>query len=82
MKPLPNPLSGDSSLTHESKRTIGENLRRIFKAAAQGRATTTNDNVKKHGCFSISKQIERRNWRNHAEDPIRTMMFLASWCHT
>jgi|UniRef100_A0A2N9EC73 hypothetical protein len=76
----PQQLSGDSSLTQESKRTVGEKFRQAYEVAiiaiAKNRVWEACTNL------PISKEIERRKWSHHAEDPIRTLMFLGSWSHT
>lgn len=75
----PHNLSNDGSLTHESKRTIGEKLKQAIDAAMDAMA---RNELGKGNSLLFSKEIERRNWSHHAEDPIRTMMFLGSWSHT
>lgn len=78
----PQHLSGDGSLAQESKRTVGEKFRQVYEVAII--AMAKNGAWEYGGCTSlpISKEIERRKWSYHAEDPIKTLMFLGSWSHT
>ncbi|KAK2649421.1 hypothetical protein Ddye_016910 [Dipteronia dyeriana] len=72
--------SGDGSLAHDSKRTIGEKLRQAYDAAV---VAVAGDRVQQPGrSRSASRGLERRKSGYCAEDPIRTMMFLGSWNHT
>jgi hypothetical protein len=75
----PQHVSGDGSLTQDSKRTVGEKLRQAYEVA---RIAVAENRVWEGCSLPISKEIERRRWSYHAEDPIRTMMFLGSWSHT
>jgi hypothetical protein len=75
----PQHLSGEGSLAQESKKTVGENLRLAYEVA---RIAVAKNRVWEGCSLPISKEIERRRWSYHAEDPIRTMMFLGSWSHT
>ncbi|KAB1202939.1 hypothetical protein CJ030_MR8G002066 [Morella rubra] len=75
----PEQLSGDGSMTQESKRTHGEKLVQAYEAAT----TAMNKYGAWEGCgLPISREIERRKWSSRAEDPIRTLMFLGCWNHT
>lgn len=86
----PHSISSDhASLTHESKRTFGagEKLKLQARDAARNVGVVCNGNTCTTTRRSISrlwfsKENERRNWSYVAEDPIRTLMFLASWGHT
>ncbi|OWM63514.1 hypothetical protein CDL15_Pgr019463 [Punica granatum] len=70
--------SGDSSLTHETKRTIRERLKQAYEAAVISVATPDHQTTR----IPISKEIERRKTGHRVEEPIRTIMFLGSWSHT
>ncbi|KAK8614564.1 hypothetical protein V6N13_068364 [Hibiscus sabdariffa] len=78
----PQSLSGDhnNSLMAESKGTIREKLKQVCEAAMDVMAK--NGVQRGHNRVPISKEIERRSSNHHAEEPIRTMMFLGSWSHT
>lgn len=75
----PQHISGDGSLNQDSKRTVGEKLRQAYEVA---RIAVAETRVWEGCSLPISKEIERRRRSYHAEDPIRTMMFLGSWSHT
>ncbi|CAL5433225.1 unnamed protein product [Camellia sinensis] len=87
----PQNFSGDSSLIHESKRTIGEKFRQVYEKAIVSmigneipmRSRSDRDYKCRYDRL-FSREIERQkgNWRYGVEDPIRTMMFLGSWSHT
>ncbi|KAJ1412633.1 hypothetical protein SESBI_20364 [Sesbania bispinosa] len=68
-------ISGESSLADESKRSIGEKLHHVYKAAMD-MVAITNDASKQ------SMFLNQRWSSHHAEDPIRTLMFLGSSSHT
>lgn len=72
-------VAGESSLTHDSKRTIGEKFRQAYEAAMVAAA---GDGVQRGCNVFINRGIERRKPSYRAEDPIRTIMFLGSWSHT
>ncbi|KAJ4727646.1 Histidine--tRNA ligase [Melia azedarach] len=74
-------ISGESSLGHDSKRTIGEKIRQAYEAAM---VAVGGDHGVQRGRSgrSINRGTERRKSSYRAEDPIRTMMFLGSWSHT
>lgn len=78
----PQNLSDDTSLMGEvlSERTIQERLKQVCQAAMDARVR--NGVQREQRSYLISKEIERRNESYYTEDPIRTMMFLGSWCHT
>ncbi|KAJ9187753.1 hypothetical protein P3X46_003175 [Hevea brasiliensis] len=82
----PHSISSDhASLIHESKRTfgVGEKLKlQACDAARNGIVSKANTAITSSGSRRFSKENERRKWSYFAEDPIRTMMFLASWGHT
>ncbi|PSR94768.1 Homeobox protein [Actinidia chinensis var. chinensis] len=84
----PQNLSSESSLVHESKRTIGEKFWQICEAARVAVAEN-NRPLKRKGKgnppISFPREMERRNGNRGyrgLEDPIRTVMFLGSWSHT
>lgn len=85
-KMKPHSLSGDhASLTHESKRTFGvaEKLKLQACDAGRNNGVVGKGNTSTSSCsLMFSNENQRRNWSYVAEDPIRTMMFFASWGHT
>ena len=77
----PQQFTGDGSVGKESKTTLGEKLRQACEAALVSMAGF-GSNQNRRRSLLIPKDIERRRGTHHAEDPIRTMMFLGSWSHT
>ncbi|KAH7578370.1 hypothetical protein JRO89_XS01G0373500 [Xanthoceras sorbifolium] len=68
-------VSGDGSLTHDSKRTIGEKLRHAYEAAV---VAVAGDQVQQAGrSRSASRGFERRKSGYHVEDPIRIMILIS-----
>nr|KYP51028.1 hypothetical protein KK1_027241 [Cajanus cajan] len=65
-------VSGEGSLAKESRRSVGEKLHQVCKAAMVAITTDATNHRTLLTCNHVHKP----------EDPIRTLMFLGSWSHT
>nr|DAD33342.1 TPA_asm: hypothetical protein HUJ06_012193 [Nelumbo nucifera] len=75
----PHNFSNDGSLIQEAKSMIREKLKKACEVAM----FSVEKNVIQKGC-RCSRLVSNENQRRQTsatEDPIRTLVFLASWTH-
>ncbi|MFS7976096.1 hypothetical protein Hanom_Chr10g00888431 [Helianthus anomalus] len=78
----PQHLSVDTTTIHKCERVAGKRLRQLFQATMAIVDDNKTENTNPNTRVSYIEAVRKVNQRVNTDDPIRTIMFLGSWCHT